>query len=68
MKLESKKKDQSGDDFKVFNFRDIPTDFFFRMKTAASTEHQTMREWLVTQAERRIRELEQEGKLAKIKP
>jgi hypothetical protein len=51
--------------YRVFNFRQVPTKTFFKIKMAAAAEQQSAREWLLSLAEERIKELEAQGKLPK---
>lgn len=51
--------------YRVFNFRQVPTKTFFKIKMAAASEQQSAREWLLALAEARIAELERQGKLPK---
>lgn len=53
---------------RAFNLRKVPEPLFFRIKMAAAAELMSSRDWVLQLAEKRIRELEEEGKLPKAKP
>jgi len=51
----------------AFNLRAIPARTFFKIKMAAAAEQKSARDWLLNLAERRIAELEHDGRLPKSK-
>lgn len=51
----------------AFNLRAVPAKTFFKIKMAAAAEQLSARDWLLNLAERRVAELEHEGKLPKSK-